>query len=292
MRVMIVGSNGQLGRDMEIICRNAGYDVLGIDVPQIDITDRKKTRLIIREAGPEIIINCAAYTAVDDCEQNRDLAFSVNRDGIANIACSAKEIKAPVVHISTDYVFDGLKSEPYVETDKTGPKSVYGMSKLAGEEMLCKTIEEHFIFRISWLYGWHGNNFVKTIRRIATQKQGTGEAIKVVNDQFGTPTYSVDVCRQILYIISKEQFGLYHCTSEGECSWYEFACHILKKCNIDSDILPCTTAEFPRPAPRPPYSVLENQRLKQIGMNIMDDWKMGFDAFLSEESAKTTAETA
>ncbi len=286
MKILIIGCNGQLGHEMVSMSRKEGHTVECIDYPDIDITNRTLTESILKEKNPGVVINCAAYTAVDNCEKNTEAAFSINAEGVANIACGAQITGASVVHISTDYVFDGTKTLPYIESDVTNPQSVYGQSKLEGENILTGSMNNYFIFRIAWLYGAHGNNFVKSIRSIAAKKKQEEQPLKVVNDQFGTPTYTKDVCRQILQIIPTGQFGLYHCTSEGICTWYDFACHINKAFNIDADIKPCTTAEFPRPAPRPPYAVLENQRLKSLHSNCMPHWKDSFKTFLEEKKDK------
>ena len=282
MKTIIIGCNGQLGYDMVSVFKTEGHMVQGIDLPDIDITDLTSVKTTIKKINPDIIINCAAYTAVDDCENNEETAFAVNAEGIANIANAAESIGAPVVHFSTDYVFDGLKKSPYIESDATNPQSVYGKSKLEGEHNLIKSTKKYFIFRISWLYGRHGNNFAKTIRKVALQKLKSNEPLKVVNDQFGTPTYTKSVCKQILSVIFTDNFGIYHCTNEGECTWFDFAKYITESFTINSEIIPCTTAEFPRPAPRPPYSVLENNCLKTSGLNNMPHWKDAFKVFIEE----------
>jgi len=282
MKILIIGCNGQLGNDMVSVCQAEGYTTKAIDYPDIDITDRTLTETIIKDVAPDTIINCAAYTAVDECESNTDIAYQVNAEGVANIASSAQTCDASIVHISTDYVFNGKKGFAYTESDLPNPESVYGKSKLEGEKRLSEITDNFFTFRIAWLYGAHGNNFVKTIRNIALKNQEAGKPLKVVNDQFGTPTYTKDICRQVLKTLSTQQYGLYHCTNEGECTWYDFTCHIMKQLKIDIRIEPCTTDEYPRPAPRPRYSVLENHNLKTLGINIMPHWKESFSTFLQE----------
>jgi dTDP-4-dehydrorhamnose reductase len=284
MRILIMGSNGQLGSDMVKLCGQKGHDAHGVDVPDIDIRSKDSVSHAVQSVLPELIINCAAYTAVDACESNTDAAFAVNADGVAHLACVAREAGIGMVHFSTDYVFDGAKGRPYIETDATNPLSVYGASKLAGEQRLQEILDKCYIFRISWLYGAGGSNFVKTIRRAAAEKKAAGEPLKVVADQKGTPTYTIDICRQVLAVIGHEQFGLYHCTSEGECSWYDFACHILNASGTDVDIVPCKTADYPVAAPRPLYSVLENMRLKECDFHCMRPWQEGFGDFLRDES--------
>lgn len=284
MKILIVGHNGMLGQDMVHAAREAGHHVTGIDFPDIDITKSESIQKHVAAVRPQAIINCAAYTAVDACETNRDLAFAVNAEGAGFLARCANENHVAFVHFSTDYVFDGRKKTPYVESDPVNPQSVYGKSKLEGEVQVQKNCSRSYIFRIAWLYGKNGSNFVKTIRNLAQKNASTGAPLRVVNDQFGTPTCTIDVCRQTFGMIETGgNFGLYHSTSEGECSWYDFAVEIVRASGSKVQVLPCTTAEFPRPAPRPMYSVLENSKLKKLGLNMMPEWKDGFKKFLNVE---------
>lgn len=282
--VLIIGSNGQLGSDMVMLSKQTGFNVSGIDFPQIDITNPSITERCILDFKPDYIINCAAYTAVDDCETHQEKAFAVNAQGPQNIALSAKKSGAVMVHISTDYVFDGKKDSPYLEHDQTAPLTVYGKSKLEGERLIAANCEKYQIFRIAWLYGIYGNNFVKTIRSIAEKKMQQNQSLTVVNDQFGTPTYTREVCAQVLTMITQPYYGIFHCTNEGSCSWYDFALEIVKAAKIDVELVPCTTDAFPRPAPRPHYSILENANLKKLNLNIMKDWNEAFERFLIDES--------
>ncbi|HAJ80153.1 MAG TPA: dTDP-4-dehydrorhamnose reductase [Fibrobacteres bacterium] len=283
MKILIIGCNGQLGKDMVKILLKAGHDVHGIDYPDIDISSSTATDTIIKNNNPDVIINCAAFTAVDECEKKHDIAYAVNRDGIANIAGSAKNIGARVIHFSTDYVFNGNKNMPYTEDDQPDPQSVYGKSKLEGDKKLAAILPDHVILRVAWLYGIHGRHFIKKITKRAMSIQGAGQILKVVTDEIGTPTYSIDVCRQTLALLTKDATGVFHCTNEGWCSRYEFATEIIRAYSLDVSIQPCTSAEFKLPAPRPAYSVLENKRLKDIGMNVMRDWKVAFNDYITEE---------
>lgn len=273
--------------DFFLSASRAGHQVSGADFPEIDITSIQSVQASIDAQRPDVVVNCAAFTAVDKCETESKTAFAVNADGVANLGTAAAERGASVVHISTDYVFDGTKPSPYVETDATKPLSVYGASKLEGERRLVETCDRHFILRIAWLYGTRGNNFLKTIRGLAQKRAAIGEPLKVVNDQFGTPTYTMHVCNQVLALIGTTQFGLYHATSEGSCSWFDFASEIVKAYGIAAHVVPCTTAEFnvefPRSAHRPANSVLENQRLKILGLNVMPPWKQGLKEYMDEE---------
>jgi dTDP-4-dehydrorhamnose reductase len=283
MKLFIIGCNGQLGRDMMLTAAARTFIAEGMDFPAIDITDEQSVRDAVMRIKPDAIINCAAHTAVDACEAEADRAYAINAAGVAHIARAAKQADAKLVHISTDYVFDGTKKDPYVETDAPGPRSVYGKSKLAGEKELTKTYDRHFIVRIAWLFGTRGNNFVKTIRSLAEKRVLTHAPLKVVNDQIGTPTYTMHVCKQILSLINTDHFGLFHSTNEGWCSWYDFAKAIVEAYGIPVEVLPCTTSEFPRPAPRPANSVLENERLKKLGLNIMPQWEKGLEEYMKEE---------
>jgi dTDP-4-dehydrorhamnose reductase len=283
-KILIVGAHGQLGQDMKTMASSAGYSVSGVDVPDIDITDPVATRKVIAAHAPEVIINCSAYTAVDACETHEREAFAVNSDGVAHIAQAARETTARDVHFSTDYVFDGLKTGPYIESDVPNPQSVYGKSKLEGDRRLAQALPDHIILRVAWLYGVHGQHFIKKIRERALQMQGTGKPLKVVTDEVGTPTYSMDVCRQTLKLLTTNHRGTFHCTNEGFCTRFEFAREILKTYTIDVPLEPCTSKDFVLPAPRPAYSVLENKRLKQLGINVMRDWKVAFGDYVQEEN--------
>ncbi|MGE5669803.1 MAG: dTDP-4-dehydrorhamnose reductase [Fibrobacterota bacterium] len=282
-KLLIVGANGQLGTDMVKLTGKRNIVCKGIDFPDIDITKTESVRAVIDTEKPTIIINCAAFTAVDDCEKKKEIAFKVNADGCGILAQESQRVKAKLIHISTDYVFDGTKNTPYVESDVPSPATEYGKSKLDGEQQIAKYTENYQIYRIAWLYGLYGNNFVKTIRNAALKKQGTGDGLKVVNDQYGSPTWTVDVCNQILAAMNLDLRGVFHCTSEGSCTWYDFAKAIVGAYGINTSVNACTTDEYPRPAPRPKFSVLENERLKKEGVNIMPHWKDAFNSYISHE---------
>jgi dTDP-4-dehydrorhamnose reductase len=284
MKILIVGHNGMLGTDMFSAAIKAGHEVSGVDFPDIDITRLESVRACLRKDQPDTVINCAAFTAVDACETEVQKAFAVNAEGAGNLAVAAKEVRSIFVHYSTDYVFDGAARVPYIETDPTGPASVYGRSKLEGERLVAANNARSFIIRIAWLYGTAGNHFVKTIRNLAQKNAVTGGRLRVVNDQIGSPTCTLDICNQTLCLLETGYFGLYHATSEGQCSWYDFAQEIRRAAGISVRIDPCTTAEFPRPAPRPSWSVLENAALKKLGLNRMPHWKDAFSTFTKVEA--------
>ena len=286
MKVLVIGAGGQLGSEMVVVSNSLGHETSARDFPDVDIGSAESLRECLKSITPELIINCAAYTAVDDCETNQAVAYALNSDGPANLARATKEIGATMVHIGTDYVFDGKKGIPYTENDAPAPESVYGKTKLAGEKNIRDLLDDHYIFRIAWLYGHQGNNFVKTMRNLAANNAAQGKVMKVVADQWGTPTYTRDICRQIFEVVDHAPCGLYHCTSEGTCSWYDFAKLIIDSAGISVDLRPCTTADFPRPAPRPPFGVLENEKLKKLDMNRMPVWTDAFAEFLSDEKSQ------
>ena len=285
MNFLVIGGAGQLGSDLCRYLTQQGHISTGMDLPQIDMRDVASVRAAIAQVKPDVVVNCAAYTAVDKCESEVALAYALNDVAVGIIAGCCKEADVAVVHISTDYVFDGMGSAAYVETDMPNPQSIYGKSKYAGEQRLAATWHKHFIFRIAWLYGTTGANFVKTIRTVARAKGLAGEPLRVVDDQHGSPTSTTQVCQQILHLLTlhPREYGIYHCTCEGACTWYEFTRRIVANARIAVQVEPCTTAEFPRPAPRPAYSVLEHARLKKLGCNIMKNWEEAFDAFCSSE---------
>jgi len=283
---MVIGSGGQLGTDMCSEAEKAGFQVVGVDYPAIDIGNKRSVEEHVVGSGVSAVINCAAFTAVDACETEMEKAFLLNAEGVGNIAAAASKAGARMVHISTDYVFSGDKPEPYVETDATDPRSVYGKSKLEGERLVIRNCSDYQILRIAWLYGCHGSNFVKTIRAVAAKKAAAKEALAVVNDQVGTPTSTVQVSRQVLAALQEDVTGIFHATCEGSCSWYDFAKEIVAAAGIPVEMVPCSTEEFPSPTPRPKNSVLENRRFKEAGLAVMEHWKDAFSAFLQDENEK------
>lgn len=280
MKVLICGANGQLGWDCQRVFVKEN-EVIPYDIDQLDITDREKVEAVISGVMPDVVINCAAYTQVDRCETEQDIAHAVNVEAPGYIAKACKAVNALMIHISTDYVFDGLKEPPlsYNENDEVNPLSVYGKTKLDGERRVAEITENHMIVRTAWLYGINGNNFLKTMLRLALltpEKQ-----IKVVNDQFGSPTWSLRLALQIERLVQIKGQGVYHATSEGYCSWYELALYFLKQMEVPANIVPCTTEEYPTPAKRPANSILENGRLKRSDNNRMTGWRYGVDHFIS-----------
>jgi dTDP-4-dehydrorhamnose reductase len=283
MKLFIIGCNGQLGKAVTAIASAEGHRVSGLDFPEIDITDFNATDALVGSEKPDVIVNCAAYTAVDACETHTAEAYAVNSQGIANIATAAKRRGATVVHYSTDYVFDGKGSRPYTEFDPVNPQSEYGKSKLQGECRLAEILPDHITIRVAWLYGVHGKHFIRKVRERALAVQKSGEPMKVVTDEVGSPTSCADVCRQTLLLLKHDHRGLFHGTNTGWCTRFEFAREILRAYRIDVPLVPCLSSEFKLPAPRPAYSVLENKRLKDLGLNIMRDWKAAFTEYVEEE---------
>ncbi len=280
MKILICGGSGQLGSDCtQVLGRK--HVVVSLSSKELDISNSKAVEEKTDRIRPDVVLNCAAYTKVDECEREKELAWKVNADGPSNLALSAKKHNSQLIHISTDYVFDGKKGvpKPYVEDDEPNPISEYGKSKLEGEERIRQTTERHIILRTAWLYGLNGHNFLKTMLCLALNEKPI--KLKVVNDQFGSPTWSYRLALQIEKLIEGRGEGTYHATSEEYCTWYELAGHFLRKMGIAHSLIPCTTEEYPMPAPRPRNSILENRNLKDEGMHIMRQWKQDIEEFVS-----------
>lgn len=278
MKVLVTGAKGQLGSDIVLLFSEQGFDVYGYGREELDITNQQQVNETISTVQPDVVIHTAAYTQVDLAESEPDKAFLVNAIGTRNIAVAAHKVDAKLVYISTDYVFDGMATEPIDEFQPTNPKTIYGKSKLAGEQFVRELHNKFFIVRTSWVFGAYGNNFVKTMLKL-TEK--TNE-IKVVNDQIGSPTYTVDLAEKLAELIVTEKYGTYHISNEGQCSWYEFACEIFRLVNKDVKIIPCTTEEFPRPAKRPQFSVLDMYSLKLNTFQSIQSWMDALKGFLGE----------
>ena len=280
MNVYIAGINGQLGHDCQEVFQ-PHYQVDGADLPELDITSEASLDDHLTSFQPDVIINCAAYTQVDNCETHREEAWQANVTGPEKLASYAKHHQCKLIHISTDYVFDGLKPIPnaYLEEDETSPMSYYGITKLEGEQAVRKSGCEYAILRTAWLYGVNGHNFLKTMLRLASR--GPSHPLKVVNDQYGSPTWSYRLAQQIRRVVEGKGSGIYHATSDGHCSWYELAGYFLSKMSIAHNIRPCTTEDYPTPAKRPKNSILENAHLTQDGLNVMEHWKDDVTEFVA-----------
>lgn len=281
-KILVTGSHGQLGRALNEFYRDVSdVTLINTDVSDIDITDQDMVFAKVRETRPDVIINCAAYTAVDRCEEEYEKAYLINAEGARNISAAAREVDAVVVHISSDYVFDGKKTEPYVEEDEVNPQSAYGRTKWAGEEFVRQSTPKHFIIRTAWLFG-DGKNFVRTMLKLAQ----THEQVTVVKDQKGSPTSAKEVVRVIDLLIKTDHYGTYHATCEGACSWAEYAETIFKMADKDVEVLPVTSEEYIQKAQRPAYSVLENVKLKEIFHYNMSSWQEALEEYLIAEAEK------
>ena len=292
-RTLITGCNGQLGKEL-MSHLAASRELLGVDVDDFDLRDEPAMLRCLHEFAPREVLHTAAYTDVDGCESHEDLAMAVNGEAAGAVASICRKVGARMIHFSTDYVFDGGSETAYVEADRPSPRSVYGRSKLHGENLVAASGADHLVVRIAWLYGAHGKNFVRTMVTLAKAKMGESERggetppLKVVNDQFGNPTWTGDVARQTLRLLETDLSGVVHATSGGEASWHDFACEIFRNLGLDVPVIPCTTHEFPRPAPRPRRSSLQNERLEKAGLNIMRDWKVALADFLAQEGTRFT----
>lgn len=273
-KILVTGANGQLGSELRVLSVNSNHEFLFTDVAELDITNREAVDNYVSEHGAEIIVNCAAYTNVDKAEDDTEMADNINHLAVKNLAEVSAKYKLILIHISTDYVFDGSKNTPYLETDATAPLGVYGRTKLAGEKAVTDSGCDYLIIRTSWLYSSFGNNFVKTMRRLTAEK----DSLKVVFDQVGTPTYAGDLAQAILKIIDSGKYadnaGIYHFSNEGVCSWYDFAIEIMNLSGNLCDIQPCHSDEFPSKVKRPNFSVLDKTKIKEtFGLKI-PYWKV------------------
>jgi dTDP-4-dehydrorhamnose reductase len=283
MKVAVLGANGQLGGDLLRALEQ--HEVTPLTRADADVTNHERTRSVLVDLQPEVVINTTAYHRVDDCETHPEIAYQMNALAVLNLIRIANEIEATFVHLSTDYVFDGKARVPYTEKIEPFPLSVYANSKLAGESLVRTMARRYFLIRSSGLYGKvgsqrKGGNFVE----VMLAKASRGEHIRVVNDQLVTPTYTVDLANQIARILPTKHYGLFHMTNEGCCSWYEFAQTIFEMMGIEADLEPTTSELYKAPALRPRYSVLENARLKELGLYHMRHWRDALGAYLKEKS--------
>ncbi len=269
VRCLVTGAKGLLGTELVRWLRQEGEEVIGWDLPEHDITDVDKTISDMHRVGPQVVFHLAAWTDVDGCEQNPAKATAVNTQGTWTVALGSTEVKARMVYLSTDYVFDGKATKPYDEREKPNPLSVYGRSKLMGEKAVMRSAAEFYIVRTSGLYGRHGKNFVDTIIDIG-RKQGQ---IKVVTDQVSSPTYAPDLCEPLYKLVRLAKPGVYHLTNSGQCSWFDFAKKIVELAGFRCEVLPTTAAELGRPAPRPSFSVLENRNYKRKFGRLLRPWQ-------------------
>jgi dTDP-4-dehydrorhamnose reductase len=277
MKVMIIGASGLLGK--ALMREWAGDEIVGLGSKDVDIRDVSKVREVVDKARPEWIVLAAAYTDVDGCESHSDLAFTVNRDGPVHVAGAAKRIGAKLLFLSSDYVFDGKNTLPYETQNARNPQSVYGRSKAEAEVRLLQVLPECCIVRTSWLFGTGGKCFPDTILKLAASRP----TLDVVNDQRGSPTYSVDLSRAIIGLCRNQASGIVHVTNAGNCSWFEFAREIVKSAGLATDVRPVSSQQMARPAPRPAYSVLSPKSLHQYGI-AMPTWQDALSRYLQERT--------
>ena len=277
-KILITGSNGQLGKGLNEFYKDVpDISIINTDIDKLDITSEQEVEEFIKRIRPDIIINCAAHTAVDACETDQKRAYNINALGPKNLSIAANIVDAVLVHISSDYVFDGLKDKPYIEGDLYAPQSVYGKTKLEGEKFVQEIAKKYFVVRTAWLYG-EGKNFINTMLKLSD----TRKKIRVVSDQWGTPTSVDEVVKVIDLLCKSDKYGIYHATCEGSCSWYEFAKTIFEEIGKDIEIIPVTTEEYGAVAPRPKYSILENRKLKVLFQYEMAEWKQALRIYLKK----------
>ncbi len=278
-KVLIVGAHGMLGKDLVKVLGET-FDVVPLGRDDLDISAYNNVKKVLKEVSPQVVINAAGYTDVDACERKSRLAFTVNGEGAKNLARASSVIKAKLVYISTDYVFDGKKETPYTEEDQPNPLNVYGESKLMGERYVQKFADDYLIVRTQWLFGAGGRNFVDTIIDLARER----DRIEVVDDQVGSPTYTLDLSVAIRALLEKDLWGVYHVSNSGHCSWYDFAKEILAQLGKDTvELVPISSADLTRPARRPLYSVLSNEKLQRDAGITMRPWQEALRDYLKEK---------
>jgi dTDP-4-dehydrorhamnose reductase len=282
MKVLVTGAGGMLGRDVALAAANAGHEVIALARTDLDVTDATAVSARLERDRPGAVINCAAWTDVDGAEGAESEAGKVNGEGAGHVAAAAAGVGAKAVYVSSDYVFDGTKGSPYLETDQTGPISAYGRTKLAGEEATAAACREHFVVRSSWLFGIGGSNFVETMLRLAADH---GEVL-VVRDQVGSPTYTWHLAYGLVRLIDGSAYGIHHMAAAGQCSWYEFAGEIFEQSECECKVLSATTDMLGRPAPRPPFSALASERTHAIEL---PRWQDGLAGYLAQRGAEQVA---
>lgn len=276
MKVLVTGAGGQLGYDVIKRLEENSIECLSVDREEFDITNETQTKESITNYKPDVVVHCAAYTAVDKAEEERDLCYTINVLGTRYIAKACQEIDAKMFYISTDYVFDGKGDKPFEVTDKPNPINYYGQTKYEGELEVQKLLDKYFVIRASWMFGNNGNNFVKTMLRLGKERS----EINVVEDQVGSPTYTYDLAKLVAGMIQTEKFGVYHATNEGYCSWYEFACEIFKQAGLNVKVNPIKTEDYPTKAKRPKNSRLRKHCIEDAGFNKLLYWNESLKIFL------------
>lgn len=276
-KILITGADGMLAADLVPVLRTKGHDVVACGRAQLDVTNAPQARAVIDAEKPKVVIHCAAYTNVDGAEADPDAAYALNRDGAKNVAEACRDAGAAMCYISTDYVFDGTATRPWLADDPTNPLGVYGKSKLAGEQAVAGTLAQHWIVRTSWLYGRGGKNFVDTMRKLAREK----DELAVVDDQHGAPTWTVDLAGALDDLVMTVAYGTYHLTGGGETTWCGLTRKIVELEGLPTRVRSITTAELNRPAPRPAYSMLDNGMLKQANLVPLPAWEDSLARYLA-----------
>lgn len=279
MKILITGANGQLGNEMRIVAKqHTEVDFVFTDIEELNICNTDEVDSFVKNLRPNYIVNCAAYTAVDKAENDVDLCRAINCDAVKNLGVAAQKYQAKIIHVSTDYVFDGTSNTPYTETMPTNPQTIYGKTKLEGEKVLLSVCGTSFIIRTSWLYSSFGNNFVKTMLRLGNER----DSINVVFDQVGTPTYAADLANAIWEIITSKStdYGVYHFSNEGVCSWYDFTTAIFRLTNTNCQVFPIESSEYPTKTPRPFYSVLNKRKIKSTFAISIPHWEVSLQKCL------------
>lgn len=277
MRVLVTGAKGQLGTDLMNELNRQGLEAIGVDIEEMDITDAESCRRVISREKPDAVIHCAAYTAVDAAEDNVELCSRINGQGTRNVAQACRDQGIKLMYISTDYVFDGQGTRPWEPDDPRDPLNVYGETKYQGELAVEELLDQYFTVRIAWVFGLAGKNFIKTMLRLG-QERG---AVSVVDDQIGSPTYTYDLARLLVDMIQTDQYGRYHATNEGICSWYEFACEIFRQAGMDQvQVTPVSSQQFAAKAKRPSNSRMSKEKLSDNGFVRLPDWKDALGRYL------------
>lgn len=276
MKVLVTGVKGQLGYDVVCELEKRGLEAVGVDIEEMDITDAESVDRVLRQSAPDAVIHCAAYTAVDAAEDNEALCRRVNADGTRNIAKVCRELDIKMIYISTDYVFSGQGERPWEPEDERDPQSVYGQTKYEGELAVQELLEKYFIVRIAWVFGVNGKNFVRTMLKLSESH----DTITVVNDQFGSPTYTYDLARLLVDMVQTEKYGIYHATNEGICSWYDFACAIFREAGISMNVKPVSSAEYGAKASRPANSRMSKEKLTENGFERLPTWQDALKRYL------------
>ena len=278
MRVFVTGVKGQLGYDVMNELEKQGLEGIGVDIDEMDITDADQVNEVIKEAAPDAVIHCAAYTAVDAAEDNEEICRKVNAQGTENIAKVCEELDIKMMYISTDYVFNGQGERPWEPDDEREPLNVYGQTKYEGELAIEEHVKKFFTVRIAWVFGVNGKNFIKTMLNLGK----THDHLTVVNDQTGSPTYTYDLARLLVDMIQTDKYGRYHATNEGICTWYEFACEIFKQAGMNVSVAPVSSDEYPSKAKRPSNSRMDKSKLTANGFTPLPTWQDALSRYLKE----------